>query len=289
MPVLRTAGIVRSERGPAGGYRLNMTPGGDHARARRPRRLRGQLAPIRGRNLVPLGLGAGFVDTTRRWRVGGARGHADDPRHRAVRAAQGDRLGGDAERIPVALAASAGFPLALGSQGVAWTYVGALLIGRVIAAPARGVACSPRRLRGSLARRWWADPRDERADDLRHLRSRRRRPQSGVSRLGHGVGRSGGHRRSPLAPGGRAAPQQRSARTGDRADELVAQASVANGVQPPLARNALELSRPEVGELDTGSRDEVLHRAGDDDGPRLRFAGHSRPDADGDSRELRVM
>ena len=35
MPTMRTAGVVRSERGPSGGYRLNKAPGGDHARAHR--------------------------------------------------------------------------------------------------------------------------------------------------------------------------------------------------------------------------------------------------------------
>ena len=70
---------------------------------------------------------------------------------------------------------------------------------------------------------------------------------------------------------------------------ILSAGSVADRVQPPLARDALEIAEAEVGELDAGSRDEVLHRAGDDDRPRLRFAGHSRPDADGDSRELRVV
>jgi hypothetical protein len=41
----------------------------------------------------------------------------------------------DTSEFLVALAASAGFLLALGSQGVAWTYVAALLIGGVVAAP----------------------------------------------------------------------------------------------------------------------------------------------------------
>ncbi len=36
MPTVRTAGIVRSERGPSGGYRLKQGSGGDHARAGRP-------------------------------------------------------------------------------------------------------------------------------------------------------------------------------------------------------------------------------------------------------------
>lgn len=45
MPVMRTAGIVRSERGPAGGYRLNHAP--DEITLERIVRLfQGQLAPI---------------------------------------------------------------------------------------------------------------------------------------------------------------------------------------------------------------------------------------------------
>ena len=65
--------------------------------------------------------------------------------------------------------------------------------------------------------------------------------------------------------------------------------SVADGVQPPFARNALQLANAEVGELDAGARDQVLHGAGDGDGPHLRFTGHSRADADGDPRELAVV
>jgi Rrf2 family transcriptional regulator, cysteine metabolism repressor len=45
MPVMRSAGIVRSERGPAGGYRLNKAP--DEITLERVVRLfQGQLAPI---------------------------------------------------------------------------------------------------------------------------------------------------------------------------------------------------------------------------------------------------
>jgi Rrf2 family protein len=45
MPTLRTAGIVRSERGPAGGYRLNKTPE-EITLERVVRLFQGQLAPI---------------------------------------------------------------------------------------------------------------------------------------------------------------------------------------------------------------------------------------------------
>jgi len=45
MPVLRSAGIVRSERGPAGGYRLNKMPE-EITLERVVRLFQGQLAPI---------------------------------------------------------------------------------------------------------------------------------------------------------------------------------------------------------------------------------------------------
>jgi Rrf2 family protein len=45
MPTLRTAGIVRSERGPRGGYRLNH-PAEEISLERVVRLLEGQLAPI---------------------------------------------------------------------------------------------------------------------------------------------------------------------------------------------------------------------------------------------------
>jgi Rrf2 family transcriptional regulator, cysteine metabolism repressor len=45
MPVMRTAGIVRSERGPSGGYRLNKAPE-EITLERVVRLFQGQLAPI---------------------------------------------------------------------------------------------------------------------------------------------------------------------------------------------------------------------------------------------------
>lgn len=45
MPTLRTAGIVRSERGPSGGYRLNR-PASEITLERVVRLFQGQLAPI---------------------------------------------------------------------------------------------------------------------------------------------------------------------------------------------------------------------------------------------------
>lgn len=45
MPIMRTAGLVRSERGPRGGYRLNKPPAGISLE-RVVRLFQGQLAPI---------------------------------------------------------------------------------------------------------------------------------------------------------------------------------------------------------------------------------------------------
>ena len=45
MPTMRTAGLVRSERGPAGGYRLNKDPA-EITLERVVRLFQGQLAPI---------------------------------------------------------------------------------------------------------------------------------------------------------------------------------------------------------------------------------------------------
>jgi hypothetical protein len=88
---------------------------------------------VRGRYLVPLGLGAGFVDAT----GGGGWGPVATPTILASGRYEPRKVIGslDTSEFVVALAASIGFLLALGSQGVAWTYVGALLIGGVLAAP----------------------------------------------------------------------------------------------------------------------------------------------------------
>jgi Rrf2 family protein len=45
MPVMRSAGLIRSERGPSGGYRLNKPPG-EITLERVVRLFQGQLAPI---------------------------------------------------------------------------------------------------------------------------------------------------------------------------------------------------------------------------------------------------
>ena len=88
---------------------------------------------IRGRYLAPLGLGAGFVDAT----GGGGWGPVATPTILATGKYEPRKVIGsvDTSEFLVALAASIGFLLALGSSGVAWTYVIALLIGGIAAAP----------------------------------------------------------------------------------------------------------------------------------------------------------
>jgi uncharacterized membrane protein YfcA len=88
---------------------------------------------VRGRYLVPLGLGAGFVDAT----GGGGWGPVATPTILATGRYEPRKVVGsvDTSEFLVALAASIGFLLALGSKGVAWEYVLALVIGGVVAAP----------------------------------------------------------------------------------------------------------------------------------------------------------
>jgi uncharacterized membrane protein YfcA len=88
---------------------------------------------VRGRYLAPLGLGAGFVDAT----GGGGWGPVATPTILATGKYEPRKVIGsvDTSEFLVALAASVGFLVTLGSQGVAFRYVGALLIGGVAAAP----------------------------------------------------------------------------------------------------------------------------------------------------------
>jgi hypothetical protein len=88
---------------------------------------------VRGRYLAPLGLGAGFVDAT----GGGGWGPVATPTILASGKYEPRKVIGsvDTSEFLVALAASIGFLLALGSQGVAWKYVLALLVGGIAAAP----------------------------------------------------------------------------------------------------------------------------------------------------------
>jgi hypothetical protein len=88
---------------------------------------------VRGRYLAPLGLGAGFVDAT----GGGGWGAVSTTTLLATGKMEPRKVVGsvDTSEFLVALAASIGFLLALGSQGIAGSYVLALLAGGVVAAP----------------------------------------------------------------------------------------------------------------------------------------------------------
>jgi uncharacterized membrane protein YfcA len=88
---------------------------------------------VRGRYLAPLGLGAGFIDAT----GGGGWGPVATPTILATGKYEPRKVIGsvDTSEFLVALAASVGFLLSLGSQGIAFRYVAALLVGGVLAAP----------------------------------------------------------------------------------------------------------------------------------------------------------
>jgi uncharacterized membrane protein YfcA len=87
----------------------------------------------RGRYLAPLGFGAGFVDAT----GGGGWGPVMTPTLLTTGKMEPRKVIGsvDTSEFLVAFAASIGFMLALGSQGVAWSFLGALLAGGIAAAP----------------------------------------------------------------------------------------------------------------------------------------------------------
>ncbi|MGL5818359.1 MAG: sulfite exporter TauE/SafE family protein [Phycicoccus sp.] len=89
--------------------------------------------PLRRRFLVPLGAVAGFVDAT----GGGGWGPVGTPAILASGRLEPRKVIGsvDTSEFLVALAASVGFLLALGSQGIDAAWVAALLIGGLIAAP----------------------------------------------------------------------------------------------------------------------------------------------------------
>jgi len=88
---------------------------------------------VRGRYLAPLGLTAGFIDAT----GGGGWGPVATPTLLATGKMEPRKIVGsvDTSEFLVALAASLGFLLALGSHGVKWGIVAALLAGGVVAAP----------------------------------------------------------------------------------------------------------------------------------------------------------
>jgi uncharacterized membrane protein YfcA len=88
---------------------------------------------VRGRYLAPLGLTAGFVDAT----GGGGWGPVSTPTLLATGKMEPRKVIGsvDTSEFLVALSASIGFLLALGSQGISGRIVGALLVGGLVAAP----------------------------------------------------------------------------------------------------------------------------------------------------------
>jgi uncharacterized protein len=106
--------------------------------------------PMRKRFLGPLGLLAGFVDAT----GGGGWGPVGTPAILASGRMEPRKVIGsiDTSEFLVALAASLGFLLALGSQGVDWTWALGLLAGGLVAAPIAAwlVRHIPPRMLGSL-------------------------------------------------------------------------------------------------------------------------------------------
>jgi uncharacterized membrane protein YfcA len=106
--------------------------------------------PMRKRFLGPLGLVAGFVDAT----GGGGWGPVGTPAILASGRMEPRKVIGsiDTAEFIVALAASLGFLLALGSQGINAVWVAGLLVGGLIAAPIAAwlVRHVPPRLLGSL-------------------------------------------------------------------------------------------------------------------------------------------
>jgi uncharacterized membrane protein YfcA len=95
---------------------------------------KGQLGkPLRKRFLSPLGVVAGFVDST----GGGGWGPVGTPAILASGRLEPRKTIGsiDASEFLVAVAASVGFIIGIGSQGVNYTWVAALLAGGIIAAP----------------------------------------------------------------------------------------------------------------------------------------------------------
>ena len=94
----------------------------------------GQLGkPLRKRFLTPLGLVAGFLDAT----GGGGWGPVGTPALLAGGRIEPRKVIGsiDTSEFLVAVAASLGFLLSLGSQGLDWQWVAAFLLGGLVAAP----------------------------------------------------------------------------------------------------------------------------------------------------------
>ena len=89
--------------------------------------------PLRSRFLAPLGIVAGFVDAT----GGGGWGPVATPALLSSGRMEPRRVVGsvDTSEFLVAVAASAGFLIALGTSGVQWPVVAAMLAGGLVAAP----------------------------------------------------------------------------------------------------------------------------------------------------------
>ncbi|WP_020579002.1 sulfite exporter TauE/SafE family protein [Actinopolymorpha alba] len=112
---------------------------------------RGQLGkPVRRRFLAPLGIFAGFVDST----GGGGWGPVATPALLASGRMEPRKVVGsvDTSEFVVALSASIGFLIGLGREGIPFAAVAALLIGGLIAAPIAAwlVRYIPGRILGSL-------------------------------------------------------------------------------------------------------------------------------------------
>ncbi|WP_028660632.1 sulfite exporter TauE/SafE family protein [Nocardioides insulae] len=106
--------------------------------------------PLRKRFLAPLGLVAGFVDST----GGGGWGPVGTPAILASGRLEPRKTIGsiDTSEFLIAVAASAGFIVGIGSEGIDYAWVGALLVGGMIAAPIAAwlVRHLPARILGSL-------------------------------------------------------------------------------------------------------------------------------------------
>ena len=107
--------------------------------------------PLRWRFLAPLGVVAGFLDAT----GGGGWGPVGTPTLLASGRIEPHRTIGsiDTSEFLVSVAASLGFLVALGSQGINFAWVAALLLGGLIAAPIAAwlVRLLPAHLLGTLA------------------------------------------------------------------------------------------------------------------------------------------
>jgi uncharacterized protein len=107
--------------------------------------------PLRKRFLAPVGVVGGFVDAT----GGGGWGPVSTPAILASGRLEPRKTIGsvDTSEVLVALAASVGFIIGIGSEGVRYTWVLALLAGGVVAAPIAAwlVRHIPPRVLGSLA------------------------------------------------------------------------------------------------------------------------------------------